>query len=181
MDDMPQECVEHILSFLPIADVFVCRSVCGKWKGAADSVIRRQKELKFIVVDNNKRTGTRNGIVLRQSEHPVRPDDETPVSLMGCWRTQPHERNASVWTKRLELMVRLEMLTVVCVSFISGRVQDLTNPLKSLINAVIMRNASTLIIRAGGFGKMGVFGACFPKNDPLVPIDFTLEGEEFGA
>ena len=38
-----------------------------------------------------------------------------------------------------------------------------------------------MISRAGGFGEMGVFGACFPKNDPLVPIDFTLEGEEFGG
>ena len=28
---------------------------------------------------------------------------------------------------------------------------------------------------------MSVFGACFPKNDPLVSIDFTLEGEELGG
>ena len=38
-----------------------------------------------------------------------------------------------------------------------------------------------MISRAGIFGKMGVFGACFPKNDPLVSIDFTLEGEELGG
>ena len=49
MDDLPQDCVEHIFSFLPIADVFVCRSVCGKWREAADCVIRRQKALTFFV------------------------------------------------------------------------------------------------------------------------------------
>ena len=142
MDNLPSDCVEHFLSFLPIADVFVCRSVCQKWKGAADSVIRGQKELKFYVVENNMQTGIRDGIVLRQSEHPVRPDDETPVSLMCCWRTQPNERNADVWTKRLEGMVRLEKL-VVFPEWIFSDFQILDDR-KWLVDAVIMRNALTL-------------------------------------
>ena len=37
------------------------------------------------------------------------------------------------------------------------------------------------MIRAAVFGKMGVFGAWFPKNGPFAPIDFTLQGEEFGG
>ena len=147
MDNLPLECVANILSFLPIADVFVCRSVCGKWKEAADSVIRDHKTLIILVAQNNKRTTMREAIVLRQSESPVRSDDETPVSLMGCWRTQPNRRNAGEWKKRLEGMVRLEKgwpsvwLAGFHPALILG---SLANPLKSLINAVIMRNASTL-------------------------------------
>ena len=139
MDGLAFECVEHILSFLPIADVFVCRSVSQKWKGAADSVIRGQKTLTFFVVRNNKRTGKRNSIVLRQSEYliqPVRPDDETPVSLMGCWRTQPNRRNANEWIKRLEGIGRLEKLVVVFDWFPCGPDPGLADPLKSLVNAV---------------------------------------------
>ena len=143
MEGMAVECVEHILSFLPIADVFVCRSVCGKWKGVADSVIRRQKALKFFVLLNNRRTEKRDGIVLRPIVLPVQPDDETPLSLIDCWRTQPSGRNAGVWIKRLEGMVRLEKLAVVSqrVSFDSQVVAYL----KSLVDAVIVRNESTLI------------------------------------
>ena len=141
MEDLPPECLQNILSFLPIADVFVCRSVCRKWKGAADSVIRGQQALTFIIVDNNKRTGKRNGIVLRQSEHPLRHDDQTPLSLRGCWRTRPNGRNIGVWIKRLQGMVRLEKLVVV---FEFRSRYKLADPLKSLIDAVIMRNASTL-------------------------------------
>ena len=36
-----------------------------------------------------------------------------------------------------------------------------------------------LMTRAAG--KMGVFGAWFPKNGPFAPIDFTLQGAEFGG
>ena len=111
----------------------------------ADSLIRRQKALKFFVVANNKRTGIRNGIVLRQSEDPVRPHDQTSVSLRGRWRTQPSRRNFGTWLKRLQGMVRLEKLAVFFKGFPCGSDPDLANPLKSLINAVIMRNASTLI------------------------------------
>ena len=144
MDNLPLECVEHILSFLPIADVFVCRSVCEKWKGAADLVIRSQKALTFFVVRGNRRTGKRDGIVLWQNRSPVQPDGRTPVSLMGCWRTQPNECNASVWDKRLEGFVRLEKLTVPGWPRVDFPDPDLADPLKSLVNAVIMRNASTL-------------------------------------
>ena len=145
MDNLPPECLTNILSFLPIADVFVCRSVCGKWKGAADSVVRGLKALKFYVVDTNKRTGKRDGIVLRQSKNALRSDDQTPLSLRGCWRTRPNGRNIGFWIKRLERMVRLKKLSVVfALVELPLRFFKFSHPLKSLLNAVIMRNASTL-------------------------------------
>ena len=42
-------------------------------------------------------------------------------------------------------MIRLKEVAVVFREFPCGSDPDLPNPLKSLINAVIMRNASTLI------------------------------------
>ena len=100
--------------------------------------------LTFFLVVNKKRTGKRNGIVLRQSEYAVQPDFENPVSVMG-WRTQPNRRQNGVWIKRLEGFVRLEKLAVVTEWFPSGfPTPGLANPLMSLINAIIMRNASTL-------------------------------------
>ena len=88
MDDLPQECVEHIFSFLPIDDVFVCRSF-EKWKEAADSIIRGQKVLTFFVVPDNGQTGEMDAIVLRQSEDPDQSHDTTTVT----------------WTERLQGMV----------------------------------------------------------------------------
>ena len=31
LDSLPEECVVHVLKFLPIADVFVCMSVNKTW------------------------------------------------------------------------------------------------------------------------------------------------------
>ena len=67
------------------------------------------------------------------------------MSLMrGFWRTQPDHNNRDVWLKRLEGFVQLEKVVVVCDGFPSGQIQDLATQLKSLVNAVIVRNASTL-------------------------------------
>ena len=125
----------------------LCLPIClREVEGAADIVIRGQKALTFFVVTDNKQTEERSVIVLRQSELPVRSDEQTPVSLRGCWQTQPNDHNAGVWTKRLEGMIRLEKLAIGTDWFRSYfPISDLANPLKSLINAVIMRNASTLI------------------------------------
>ena len=146
MHGLAFECVDNILSFLPIADVIVCRSVCEKWKEAADCVIRRQKALTFFVVQTHRRTGKRDWIVLRQNVFLGPPDAQSDLTPLGCWQSQPNRRNAGIWIKRLQGFVRLEKLAVVTDWIPSGcQTPGLADPLKSLINAVIVRNASTLI------------------------------------
>ena len=39
MGDMPIDCVEQVISFLPLVDVYKCKSVCKAWHVAADRVL----------------------------------------------------------------------------------------------------------------------------------------------
>ena len=61
MDDMPIDCVEQVISFLPITDVYKCKSVCMAWHVAADRVlsdwetlVMRDRDKRPVITDKNQ-------------------------------------------------------------------------------------------------------------------------------
>ena len=61
MDDMPVDWIEQVLSFLPLTDVYKCRSVCMAWHVAADRVLN---DWETLVIGEKQRR-----------ERPVRADN----------------------------------------------------------------------------------------------------------
>ena len=61
--DMPIDCVEHVISFLSLIDVYKCRSVCMAWRVAADRVlsvwetlviVKKQSKTRPVIADKNQ-------------------------------------------------------------------------------------------------------------------------------
>ena len=46
MEGVPIEVVSHILSFLPVKQVYACRRVSRRWLAAADADLRLRRQLR---------------------------------------------------------------------------------------------------------------------------------------
>ena len=86
MDDMAIEWVEQVLSFLPLTDVYKCKSVCKEWQAAANYVISEWETLVLVIKDRRA----------------IRPD-KNEIFL---------QNEAEKWIKRLKQLVRLKRIFV---------------------------------------------------------------------
>ena len=119
MDDMPIDWIEQVLTFLPLTDVYKCKSVCKAWHVAADRVLSDwetlvMKDKKTQLVTGKKQIKTR----------PVRAD-----------KNQIFVTDDATWLKRLKQLVRLKEI------FVTGRY---CSKLQTVVNDVVIRNANTL-------------------------------------
>ena len=48
MDQLPLDCIVHIMQFIPVQQVFVCMSVNKKWQEAARHTVRVHKRLQLV-------------------------------------------------------------------------------------------------------------------------------------
>ena len=127
MDDMAIEWVEQVLSFLPLADVYKCKSVCKEWHAAANYVISdwEKQELVFRNFETGPvRTG-KNQIFI----------DRAAIQLNGEVANEAH---AQTWIKRLKQLVRLKEI------FIPG--SCIWSKVLAVGKEVVFRNASTLTL-----------------------------------
>lgn len=119
MDDLPFLCVEKILSFLPLKDMFVCKSVCWMFKFAADYVI---KNWDLLVLSYGE------PVTIRDLEAPAKAYDR-PVTMMemmsqislcsviqsadGMVTGMNHNADAETWIKRLNDLTNLKKIRFV--------------------------------------------------------------------
>ena len=88
MDDMPIDWVEQVLSFLPLTDVYKCKSVCKAWHVAADRVLSDWETLGM------------------RKEKPYRwALDQNKIFLQD-------DADCRTWIKRLKRLVRLKKIFV---------------------------------------------------------------------
>ena len=91
MDDMPIDWVEQVISFLPLVDVYKCKSVCKAWHVAADRVLSDWETLVLEDIEMRAVRAGKNQIFL--------------------------QNDAKTWIKRLKQLVRLkEIFVFVCFS-----------------------------------------------------------------
>ena len=120
MDDMPVDWIEQVLSFLPITDVYKCRSVCKAWYVAADRVLSDWETIVIVIKDPK---GLR---AIAGKERPVRAD-KNRIFLKDAKRI-----------KRLTQLVRLKEIFVPDCHFRSK--------LHAVVDDIVLRNAATLTL-----------------------------------
>ena len=117
MDDMPIDWVEQVISFLPLADVYKCKSVCMAWKVAADRVLSDWETLVIV-----------------RSDIKTRPADKDHIFMPG---------DAEKWIERTKQLVRLKKLFVNGTDFRSNLravVQELVIRNASTLTLLRMRS-----------------------------------------
>ena len=85
MDDMPIDWIEQVISFLPLTDVYKCRSVCKAWNVAAD---RALSDWETLVMGNE----------------PSLKTDKNQIFM--------NDADCETWIKRLGQLVRLKRIFV---------------------------------------------------------------------
>lgn len=86
--DLPIEWVAQILSFLPLAQQFACKSVCRKWFLAANQSLADQDEVTFL---RDRRAEDRNKdriLYLARSGRERNAVGGEANSLIDCWTRQ---------------------------------------------------------------------------------------------
>ena len=115
MDDMAIEWVEQVLSFLPLTDVYKCKSVCKEWHVAADRVLSDWEKLVIEMEDDDN--GTSVILIADKNQIFLQNDPET-------------------WIKRLKQLVRLKKV------FINGNYFG--SEIWGVGDDVVLRNALTV-------------------------------------
>ena len=112
MDDMPFDCVKHVLSFLPITDVYKCKSVCRTWQEVANYVISHCTTLTLAYkwASNCPGAPHQNRIILNKPA--VFINRQARARPMFWSRTKTETTDAATWIKRLEQLVRLKEIFV---------------------------------------------------------------------
>ena len=145
MDDMAIEWVEQVLSFLPLSDVYKCRSVCKTWQAAANYVISDWETLEVVV--------------RKCKQWPVRTDKNQIFLITDsalCHRRRHrrglahvYSRNKKVltyvqtWIERLNQLGRLREIRFVDDDFAFGTAA------RAVVNDIVLRNANTLTLMRG--------------------------------
>ena len=134
MDDMAIEWVEQVLSFLPLSDVYKCRSVCKKWQAAADYVISDWETLALAYDLGSKCRAAphKNWIVLNKAADSINRQARARPMI---WRRR--QTDAATWIEQLKQLVRLKEI------FVADRQSE--SKLVAVVNDVVLRNAATLM------------------------------------
>ena len=137
MDDMAIEWVEQVISFLPLTDVFKCRSVCKMWQAAANNVISDWEKLVLEV--RSMRSPVRgkeraeNTIFLFKSI--IRRPGQYDLALCDNPAIQ---KEALAWIERLKQLARLKE-----IRFQTDYLWEF-KALTDVLDDVMIRNARTL-------------------------------------
>ena len=139
MDDMAIEWVEQVLSFLPITDVYKCRSVCKKWQAAANYVISDCSTLALAYKwgTNCRDAPHKNRILLNKAAVLI---DRQARRRPMIWRRTKTETNAATWIERLKQIVRLKAFHFVMEGF------AYSEDLMPVVDDVVRVNASSLTL-----------------------------------
>ena len=139
MDDMAIEWVEQVLSFLPLTEVYKCRSVCKKWQAAADYVISDWETLTVACEwgSNCADAHLKNRILLNKAAVSVNRQARARSMI---WHRRQTETDAT-WIKRLKQLVRLKEI------FVTDNCEGhLESKLVAVVNDVVLRNSATLTL-----------------------------------
>ena len=136
MDDMAIEWVEQVLSFLPITDVYKCRSVCKKWQAAANYVISDCSTLALAYKWGSTRDAPHKNRILLNTAAVLM--DRQARKRPWIWHKKKTETDATTWIERLKHIVRLKAFYFVEEGFAYS--EDLV----PVVHDVVRVNASSL-------------------------------------
>ena len=125
MDDMPIDWVEQVITFLPLTEVYKCRSVCMAWHVAADRVLNDWETL-----------------VIGKKEFKTRSDraDKNHIVMQK-------DADCETWIKRLKQLVRLKRMLVTGDYYFWSM-------LRPVVSDVVFRNAATLMLLHVGWARL---------------------------
>ena len=141
MDDMPIDWIEQVISFLPITDVFKCRSVCRTWYVAANNVLSDWETLMIVMKDGKTqpvRTDKNEIFLTKDKVWFNRSLDHGQGTSGQRTANAPH---AQTWIERLKQLARLKEMRFFMLGF-----DDWTLALVAVVDDVVLRNQSTLTI-----------------------------------
>ena len=167
MDDMAIEWVEQVLSFLPITEVYKCRSVCKKWQAAANYVIKGCSTMTLVLPthqggSNDRDAEHENRIVLKTAAVYIVRQGRARQMI---WRKATAETDAAMWIERLKPFVRLKTLI-----FIQSLFEGLyfSNDRIPVVHHVVRVNASSLTLL-----HMSSLPLPFDPHHPLCVFEFA--------
>jgi hypothetical protein len=112
-DDMPIEWIAQILSFLSLAERFVCKSVSRKWFFAANQSITDQ-ETVTLAFDPVPGITDRSDLLVLVREGRAAPPQPAGDSLLEFWNQQEQNAHLNHLIKSLSSLKNLEKITTNC-------------------------------------------------------------------
>ena len=158
MQDMAIEWLEQVLSFLPLPDVYKCKSVCKEWQAAANDVIRNWKTLVLVVRDSKTLPVRTHNNQIFMDRAAISPKSRSRFLHWRMRNEQANRSHAQSWIKRLKQLVRLKEIRFDIMKPLCGE------SLVPVVDDIVLRNASTLTRLHIGSQKL--------PFDPKRPVVF---------
>ena len=138
MDDMAIEWVEQVLSFLPITDVYKCRSVCKKWQAAANYVLSDWETLELMFRDGKTRPVRTDKNQVFLNNITIQSYRRPRLAQVMTGHEAKDQSHDLIWIERLNQLVRLKEIRLVVYD------ASLCLKLLAVTYDVVLRNANTL-------------------------------------